>query len=124
MALRCLDERGESVEARQLSEEWMDLDGRSKRILRLPCCEGEPSRRTSRNGTRFFGHRRRGGCTANRETESHRALNVSALDAARSAGWTAQTDVKGTTPDERSLLADVLAERGGRRLAIESEWLM
>ena len=61
MALRCVDEHGESIEAAALTDrEWASLSRPTKRHLRMPCCGREAARRTSRTGTRFFAHRTRG----------------------------------------------------------------
>ena len=123
MALRCVDEHGVSIEASALTDrEWSRLDRPSRRQLRLPCCWGKAARRTSRGGTRFFAHRTRYGCDAKAEAEAHRVLKLAALRAARKARWTAQTEVRGTSPDGDEWMADVLAEKDGRRLAIEIEW--
>ena len=123
MALRCVDEHGVSTEAAALTgREWTSLGRPPRRQLRLPCCRGKAARRTSRGGTRFFAHRTRDGCNAKPETEVHRVLKLAALRAARRAGWTAQTEVRGTSPDGEGWMADVLAEKDGRRLAIEIEW--
>ena len=125
MALRCLTLRGESIEAGGLTEdEWGDLkrEAITDRNLTIPCCSAEAVFRTSRNGTRYFAHRRRGDCSSKRETEAHRVLKNAALKAARDAGWIACTEASGTSPDGRTWTADVLAEKDGVTLAIEIEW--
>ena len=125
MALRCVTLHGESIEAGNLTEdEWNDLrrEPVTDRNLTLPCCSAEAVFRTSRHGTRYFAHHRRGPCPSKRETEGHRRLKAIALKVARDAGWTAQTEARGNSPDGETWIADVLAENGERKIAIEIEW--
>ena len=67
---------------------------------------------------------RRGGaaCTSAPETEEHRKLKELALRAARKHGWVAQTEVSGEGAGGEKWRADVLAEKGKYRVAIEVQW--
>ena len=125
MPLRSVNARGESIEAQNLTDrEWNNLRRQpvADRDLTLPCCSAEAAFRTSRHGTRYFAHHRKGSCTWKQETEAHRRLKAMALQAARKAGLTAQTEVMGVSPDGASWIADVLAENDNRKTAIKIEW--
>ena len=125
MPLRCVDDCGASIEAPECTpERWSALkeERRIRRHLTMPCCEAQAIPKTSKLGTRFFAHKARGGCQWRPETEEHLHLKALALGAARSHGWKAQTEVGGTTPDGEKWIADVLAQRGEERIAIEVQW--
>jgi hypothetical protein len=84
----------------------------------MSCC-GVPAipKTMHGHGTRFFAHKVRGDCDWSGESEEHERLKVAAALAAMAAGWSAETEVSG--PNWR---ADVLAEKGGKRIVIEIQW--
>ena len=125
MPLRCIDDYGISIEAHErIPEEWAALkdDRRIRRHLTMPCCQSQAIPKTSKLGTQFFAHKARGNCQWKSETEEHLHLKALALRVARSHGWEAQTEVSGTTPDGEKWIADVLAQKGEERIAIEVQW--
>lgn len=125
MPLRCLYPDGSSILAFELEESsWNELaaENRKQRHLRMPCCEAQVSLRRSRRSTQFFAHKAVGACTTAPETETHLVLKKLAVEAARAAGWAAHSEVRGQTPDGEPWIADVLAEKDGRRVAIEIQW--
>lgn len=101
-------------------EEWAALRG-SKAHLRFPCgVRALPW--TSKLGLRHFHHERLADCDVEHRPESTEHLRTKAaiMLAARSVGWMARDEV----PDgpERHWVADVLAEKDGRRIAFEVQW--
>ena len=125
MPLRCVDDRGKAIEANACTEqEWAALKAQTRvqRHLTMPCCKAQAVPKTSKLGTRFFAHKARAGCLWKPETEAHRRLKALALQAARRAGWNAQTEVSGYTPDGERWTADMLAQKGADRIAIEVQW--
>lgn len=125
MPLRCLDHRGENVYAFAPDDAgWAALvaANRRSRHLRTHCCDAPLAAKTSRLGTRFFAHIAGGGCATADESPEHLHLKAMAVAAARANGWTADTEVAGTTPDGEPWRADVLASRGRRRVAVEIQW--
>lgn len=121
MPLRCLDAQGQSLHAFALADaDWAALTAanRRNRDLRMPCCPSQVVLRRSKLGTRHFAHRPgTTGCTTAPESHEHLFLKQCAVDAARAHGWQARTEAAGD-----GWQADVLAERGGKRLAIEIQW--
>ena len=125
MPLRCVDEHGETIEASACNEEeWKALRARSRteHLLRMPCCTARAVLKTSRLGTRFFAHKARGACTYKTETAVHLYLKALALNAARDAGWEAETESSGSVPGGEPWTADVLAWRAGEKIAVEIQW--
>ena len=125
MPLRCVDEHGTAIEANACDEEqWKALRARNRaeRNLKMPCCPARAVLKTSRRGTRFFAHKARGACAWKTETEVHLRLKKLALLAARNAGWDAESEVSGNTPDGERWTADVLASRGSHKVAVEIQW--
>lgn len=125
MPLRCLDGSGQSLQSFDFSEdEWQALarENRKTRHLRMPCCAAQVTLKTSPRGTRFFAHKARGPCTTTPETEAHLRLKRMAVVAARANGWTAETEIVGTTPDGEQWKADVLARKGTHKVAVEVQW--
>lgn len=125
MPLRCVDEHGTVIDALGCSQEqWDSLRERARkeRNLRMPCCPARAVLKTSKLGTRFFAHKARGDCSWKPETAAHLQLKALALTAARQAGWKAQSEVTGHTPEGERWTADVLAWKGEDRVAVEIQW--
>lgn len=126
MPLRCQNQvTGEDIQAFDLNAgDWRALadENRSIRHLRLPCCSSMVTLKTSRRGTQFFAHKAKGTCSTAPETEAHLRLKEMTVAAARANGWEAATEVAGSTPDGESWIADILARRGGHRIAVEIQW--
>jgi competence protein CoiA len=106
------------------SDDWCKLEtaNRRSRHLRMPCCFAQVTLRRSRRGTQFFAHKAIGECTTAPETEAHLRLKQNAVEVARAHGWDAQTEVMGLSPAGESWTADVLANLGKHRVAIEVQW--
>ena len=126
MPLRCFDPLGNChLHAFDVSaDDWQILAARNRRDrhLRMPCCAALVTLRRSRRGTQFFAHKSIATCTTAPETEAHLRLKHLAVEAARARGWTAETEVSGTTPSGESWKADVLACKGNGRVAVEIQW--
>jgi competence protein CoiA len=98
-------------------EDWAALKTAVRRnagTVLLSCgMPGHP--KTSRLGTQFFAHDPGAGCSAHgSESAAHLLAKQQVVEAARSAGWSAEPEVAGD-----GWVADVLAERGDTRVAFE-----
>ena len=125
MPLRCLDPKGRSIHSFDLADEqWraLEFENRKARHLRMPCCSSQVALKKSYRGTPFFAHKALGTCTTAAETEAHLQLKMMAVEAARANGWTADTEVAGTSPSGEQWKADVLAQKSERNVAVEVQW--
>lgn len=125
MPLRCIDDAGMCVQSHFLDEhQWAALKAAHKkqRHLRMPCCNELAVLKTSRLGTQFFAHHRRGECTTKPESAEHLLLKSLVAQAAVKCGWTVATEVRGQTEQGEEWVADVLATRGKSRVALEIQW--
>lgn len=125
MPLRCLDHQGTSVQSFDLSDdEWQALaeKNRHHRHFRMPCCQAQVTLKRSRLGTKYFAHKAVGVCDWAPETEEHLHLKRLTVQAARTSGWAAETEILGSTPDGEAWKADVLATKGPHKIAIEIQW--
>ncbi|WP_197023373.1 competence protein CoiA [Arthrobacter sp. MA-N2] len=111
---------GSRTEAHQLAEdEWAVLKSAYKQgTLTMTC--GQPGvPKTSKLGFQYFAHKRGADCILHAgapESAEHLALKAAAEAAAKACGWASTIEYPGP---QRSWIADVLAEKDGRRVAIE-----
>ncbi len=125
MPLRCLDPTGQSIQSFDLEEEqWRALafENRKACSLKMPCCGSQVILKKSHLGTQFFAHKAVGTCPATPETEAHLQLKKAAVDAARANGWEARTEMPGNSPSGEQWTADVLAQQGKHKVAVEIQW--
>lgn len=125
MPLRCLDGAGQSIRSFDYSDHgWQGLarENRRDRHLRMPCCASQVVLKTSPRGIKFFAHKALGECTTAPETEEHLHLKRMAVTAARANGWMADTEITGATAAGAQWKADVLAEKGKHKVAVEIQW--
>lgn len=87
--------------------------------LQMTCCDAGARVKRSVRGLPFFAHAARGACEYAGESELHAHAKAELLHAAREAGWAADVEVRGRTPDGQTWRADVLCERGRTRIAFE-----
>lgn len=123
MPLRAVDRiTGTELIAPLLSEaEWQALKAAARlgqAELIMPCCGSAAELRTSKLGTRHFKHKARPqNCAWENETLEHLSAKAEIVIACQQAGYA-------VTPEhaEADWRADVLAVRGGARLAFEVQW--
>lgn len=99
-----------------------DFDAlRGRRDLTMSCCDRRAIPKRSVSGLPFFAHDRRGECDYASETEFHLQGKVMIRDAALAAGWQAEVEVPGVTPQGQRWRADVLCVDRTRRVAFEMQ---
>lgn len=121
MPLRAISAAGDNLHAFEYDPTaWLQLKAEYRAMgLRMPCCEAGAIPKTSRRGTAFFSHARRGDCTSAPESDEHLYCKYIIAKAAQRAGWRAITECRGQTSDGEDWIADVLCEMGSSRIALE-----
>ncbi|OPX63798.1 MULTISPECIES: competence protein CoiA [unclassified Methanoregula] len=110
---------GETIIGPDLSEkEWADLAAQHKKglAITMACCGAPGHLRRSKRGTQHFYHAVDTGCGYAEESLEHLELKYLIYRTCKDAGW--ETHVEFPAPD-RSWVADVLAEKDGRKVAFE-----
>ena len=106
-------------------EEWHELRARNAqdRSLHMQCCGAGVVLKTSKLGTRYFAHARKGPCLTAPESSEHLRAKEIIATAVQRAGWLARVEQTGQTNDQQTWIADVLASRGGKTaIAFEVQW--
>lgn len=106
-----------------LLDEWEKLKhGYRQQKLLMPCCLNKAIPKTSKLGTQYFAHSRRGDCTSAPESQDHLYLKFAVAKVAQEAGWTVTTEYQGCTPSGEQWIADVFCEKGTAKIAFEIQW--
>lgn len=123
MPLRALKE-GQSIHAYNLSQtEWMQLkEKRKETTLQMPCCQNRAIPKTSKLGTQFFAHGRRGDCITQAESKEHLLAKSIIAQACQDEGWKVTTEYQGETPNKERWIADVYAKKNKAQLIFEVQW--
>lgn len=104
-------------------EGWASLKETYKnQSLIMPCCQMKAVPKTSKLGTQYFAHARRGDCDSNPETKEHIHLKFLIAKVAKQCGWDVITEHEGYTPDGEKWIADVYCQKGSSKLAFEVQW--
>ncbi|WP_052659194.1 competence protein CoiA family protein [Pseudomonas sp. LFM046] len=125
MPVRCLNQDGQSIHAFGLDaaqREELRAENTRDHQLRTPCCGNGAVLKTSKLGTLFFAHQRRGPCMTKPESEEHITIKSLVRMALSRAGWGVATKVRGQTPDGQEWIADVMATCATSRFVAEVQW--
>ena len=98
--------------------EWLLLR-KTKPSIELVCCGAQGFPRISSGGLQHFYHRSgHSNCSYAKESARHLEHKLAVLQGARDAGWEAELEAASA---DGSWRADVLARRGGNRVAFETQ---
>lgn len=124
MPLKCLSNDETLYAFDYPAQEWEGLKAENldRHHLKMPCCDARVVLKTSKLGTRFFAHASIGECTTASETAEHLFAKNTIAKAVRAAGWEVSTECPGCSPDGEKWVADVMAIKDHRRVAIEVQW--
>lgn len=124
MPLRCLHPDADILAFELSKDEWSALreENAGKQHLRMPCCDSTVVLKTSRLGTQFFAHARKGGCASAQETPEHILAKSRVAESAKRSGWSVTTEFRGSTPEGEVWIADVFATKGNVKIAFEIQW--
>ena len=114
---------GQRVESWKLSKaDWTELKGSYRHSDVIMTCGQAGYPKTSPLGTQFFSHKSGSNCTVHDggpETQQHLRAKAMIAEIARDLGWIATVECPSS---DRSWIADVMIEKGGRRIAAEVQW--
>lgn len=101
-------------------DEWNKLkQDRSSLDIKMTCCENRGILKTSRLGTHFFAHYRKGDCHSPAESKEHLLAKYIIAKTVHECGWKTFTEFQGETKNNEAWIADVYAEKGNGKIAFE-----
>lgn len=103
------------------SEQWEELR-KQRSEIHMHCCGAGAVLKTSKLGTRFFSHKRKGDCASLPESPEHLYLKSLIAKIGISLGWHVETEHSGSTPSGEKWIADTYCTKGNAKLAIEVQW--
>lgn len=109
------------IYAHQYSQSaWADLKDKYRSgSLKMPCCSSLAIPRTSKLGTFHFSHKAKGECVSQPESNIHLYLKFLIAKVAERAGWDTKTETQGYALNGDRWVADVLCQKGSRRVVFE-----
>lgn len=126
MPLKCVSDNQELFAFNiKSADDWDELRARNAqdRSLHMQCCGVGVVLKTSKLGTRYFAHARKGPCLSAPESSEHLRAKEIIATAVQRAGWVVTVEQSGQTNDQQTWIADVLASRGGKSaIAFEVQW--
>jgi competence CoiA-like predicted nuclease len=103
--------------------DWLELKSSPGRAsLKMPCCDRKAIPKTSKLGTQYFAHAKRGDCTSAPEGQEHLYLKSLVAKIAIQNGWKVTTEHSGQTPKGETWIADVFCQKGTAKLVFEIQW--
>ncbi len=90
----------------------------------MACCGADAVLKTTAQGTQFFAHKSKSSsCSvSDGESRDHQFAKYVVCRTLHELGWNVQTEKRGSTPDGRIWVADVYAEKGKTKVAVEIQW--
>ena len=92
--------------------------------FQMACCGAEAILKTNELGTQFFAHKSKSAsCSASDgESQEHQFAKYLVCRTLHELGWNVQAEKRGFTPDGKLWIADVYAEKGTTKVAVEIQW--
>lgn len=126
MAFACLKQGEVTYSFHYSLEEWINLKTKAKSLdLKMNCCGSPAIMKTSALGTQFFAHKSKGSdnCDAgNGESKEHLYAKYIVSKTLHGMGWHVELEKRGSTPDGQVWIADIYAEKGRAKMAVEIQW--
>jgi len=123
MPLRALLDGKQLYSFLHLDDEWQQLKQNDiRKRLKMACCDRRAIPKTSKLGTPYFAHHKRGDCSSAPESAEHLYLKSLVAKTAIEFGWNVVTEQRGETPDGEAWVADVFCSKGSSKLAFEIQW--
>lgn len=106
-------------------KDWIALKEDKVSSFNMACCGNQAILKTSKLGTQFFAHKAKpktNDCSTGGETEEHRHIKYLVSKTLFECGWRIEVEKAGSTPSGEEWIADIYAEKGSAKIAIEVQW--
>ncbi len=122
MPLKCLKSKEHIYSFNLGEDEWdlLRLENKKTDCLATECCGSKVVLKTSKLGTRFFAHARKGICKTAPESAEHILAKIEIVEGIRRTSWVATAEHKDS--EGGNWQADVLATKNKSRIAFEVQW--
>lgn len=126
MAFACLREDQRLYSFHYSLEQWIELKTTAKTLnLKMSCCGSPAVMKTSSLGTQFFAHKAKSieDCGVSEgESKEHLYAKYVVSKTLHDMGWQVEIERTGATPDGETWIADIYAEKGRAKMAVEIQW--
>ena len=106
-------------------KDWIALKEDKNSVFKMTCCGNQAILKTSKLGTQFFAHKVKPkdvSCSTGGETPEHIDIKYLVMKELDQNGWDVEVEKRGITPDGEEWIADIYAEKGEVKIAIEVQW--
>lgn len=105
---------------------WIALKEDTESSFTMSCCGRDATLKTSRLGTQFFAHKpdknKVAECGGASESPEHTHLKYIVSRELYLQGWCVEIEKRGISEDGEAWIADIYAEKGRAKIAIEVQW--
>lgn len=106
-------------------KDWISLKEEKSAVFKTSCCGADAILKTSKLGTQFFAHKRKpkgSDCSTGGETAEHIHIKYLVSKKLFDCGWHVEVEKRGVSSKGDAWIADVYAEKGNAKIAIEVQW--
>lgn len=106
-------------------KDWIALKEDKNSVFKMPCCDNKAILKTSKLGTQFFAHKvkpKSSNCSTGGESTEHMHIKYLVMRELNRNDWSVQVEKAGVTPTGEGWIADIYAEKGTAKIAIEVQW--
>ena len=106
-------------------KDWIVLKEDKSSSFNMACCGNQAILKTSKLGTKFFAHKAKpkdSNCSTGGETAEHMHIKYLVMKELDRNGWVVEVEKAGLTPSGEEWIADIYAEKGKAKIAIEVQW--
>ena len=106
-------------------KDWIALKEDKESAFEMTCCGSQAILKTSKLGTQFFAHKvkpEHTNCSTGGESAEHIHIKYLVMKELDRNGWSVEVEKRGATPSGEEWIADIYAEKGKVKIAIEVQW--
>ena len=125
MAFSCVKNDKKIYSFEYSLKDWITLKEDKNSVFQMTCCGSRATLKTSKLGTQFFAHKvkpKASNCSNSGESAEHIHIKYLVMKELNRNGWAVEVEKRGTTPNGEEWIADIFAEKGKAKIAIEVQW--